>query len=174
MPLSQLMHYMNKYSNNVMTRNLLLTLGAERYGAPGTLGKGRRAIQEWLAGHGMKASDLFLDNGSGLSRRGRVSARTLGRMLLLAHESDFMPEFVASLPLAALDGTLRRRFRETDLGGKLHMKTGLLNDVRSIAGYMRNRKGQTLVVVMLHNHPGVEQFIGTKVQDALLEWLFEQ
>ena len=85
-----------------------------------------------------------------------------------------MPEFVGTLPLSALDGTLRKRLRGTDLEGKLHMKTGLLNGARSIAGYMKTRSGRDLVVVSLHNEPGVQDGSGTLVQDALLKWLYEQ
>ena len=85
-----------------------------------------------------------------------------------------MPEYIASLPLAAIDGTLRKRFKKSDLQGHIHMKTGLLNDVRSIAGYMQTRSGRRLVVVALQNHPGVQNGGGTAVQDALLKWLFEQ
>jgi D-alanyl-D-alanine carboxypeptidase/D-alanyl-D-alanine-endopeptidase (penicillin-binding protein 4) len=173
-PLGELIRYMNKFSNNVMTRNLLLALGAHAYGAPGTLEKGRRAIDDWLLLNDIQAPELRVDNGSGLSREGRISALSLARVLLKSWATPFMPEFVSSLPLSALDGTLRKRFRKSDLRGNVHMKTGLLNGVRSIGGYMHTRSGRRLVVVSLHNHPGVQNGSGTAVQDALLEWLFEQ
>jgi D-alanyl-D-alanine carboxypeptidase/D-alanyl-D-alanine-endopeptidase (penicillin-binding protein 4) len=78
------------------------------------------------------------------------------------------------LPLSALDGTMRKRFRASDLAGQAHMKTGLLNGVRAIGGFMRTRRGRNLVMVSLHNHPGVQYGTGTEVQDALIEWLYEQ
>ena len=81
---------------------------------------------------------------------------------------------ISSLPLSALDGTLRKRFRKTDLEGRIHMKTGLLNGSRTIAGFMQTRDGRNLVVVSLHNYPGVQSGSGTQVQDKLLTWLFEQ
>jgi D-alanyl-D-alanine carboxypeptidase/D-alanyl-D-alanine-endopeptidase (penicillin-binding protein 4) len=165
-PLAELIRFMNKYSNNVMTRNLLLALGARTYGAPGTEEKGRRAVADWLLLQGIKAAELRVDNGSGLSRKGQLSALTLARVLLKAWDSEFMSEFVSTLPLSALDGTLRKRLRKTDLKGKVHMKTGLLNGARSIAGFMQTRSGRNLVVVSLHS--------GTQVQDALLKWLYEQ
>ena len=157
-----------------MTRNLLLALGAETYGAPGTEEKGQRAIADWLLLQGINAPELRVDNGSGLSRSGQVSALTLARVLLKVWNSTFMPEFVSTLPLSALDGTLRNRFKKTDLEGKMHMKTGLLNGARSIAGFMQTRSGRNLLVVSLHNQDGVQDGPGTLVQDALLEWLFEK
>ncbi|MFT5448376.1 MAG: D-alanyl-D-alanine carboxypeptidase/D-alanyl-D-alanine-endopeptidase (penicillin-binding protein 4) [Gammaproteobacteria bacterium] len=173
-PLAELIRLMNKYSNNVMTRNLLMALGAKTYGAPGTEEKGQRAIADWLLLQGVKAPELRVDNGSGLSRKGQLSALTLARVLLKAWKSEFMSEFVSTLPLSALDGTLRKRFKKTDLKGKIHMKTGLLNGARSIAGFMQTRSGRNLVVVSLHNQKGVQNGSGTRVQDALLKWLYEQ
>lgn len=173
-PLAELITFMNKFSNNVMTRNLLLALGARTYGAPGTEEKGRRAVADWLLLHDIKAPELRVDNGSGLSRDAQVSALTLARLLLASWNSNFMPEFVSSLPLSAMDGTMRKRFRASDLEGQAHMKTGLLNGVRAIGGFMRTRSGRNLVLVSLHNHPGVQYGSGTEVQDALIEWLYEQ
>ncbi len=173
-PLADLIRVMNKYSNNVMTRNLLLALGAQAYGAPGTLEKGRRAIADWLLLNDINAPEVYVDNGSGLSRDGRVSALTLARVLLRTWNSPFMPEFASTLPLSALDGTLRKRFQDSDLEGAARLKTGLLDGVRAMAGYLRTRDGRWLVVASLQNHPGVQHGLGTAVQDALVEWLFEQ
>ncbi len=173
-PLAEILRTINKFSNNVMARNLLLSLGAQVFKPPGTLGKGRLAIQDWMLAHHIMATELQVDNGSGLSRTAQISALSLARILLVGWESRFMPEFVASLPLAAIDGTLRKRFKKSDLEGHIHMKTGLLNNVRTIAGYMQTRSGRRLVVVALQNYSGVQNGGGTGVQDALLKWLFEQ
>jgi D-alanyl-D-alanine carboxypeptidase/D-alanyl-D-alanine-endopeptidase (penicillin-binding protein 4) len=173
-PLSDLIRFMNKHSNNVMTRNLLLALGARTYGAPGTVEKGQRAVADWVLLQDVPAAELHVDNGSGLSRDGQIAALTLARLLLLGWKSPFRAEFVSSLPIPALDGTMRKRLRSSDLEGMGHLKTGLLNGVRSIAGYLRTRSGRELVVVSLHNEPGVQHGTGTAVQDALLRWLFEQ
>ncbi len=173
-PLGEIIQKINKFSNNVMARNLLLSLGAQAFKPPGTLEKGRRAIQDWMLAHQIKATELRVDNGAGLSRTAKISALSLARVLLVGWEGKFMPEFVASLPLAAIDGTLRKRFAKSDLEGYTHMKTGLLNGARAIAGYMQTRSGRRLVVVALQNHPGVQNGGGTAVQDSLLNWLFEQ
>jgi len=173
-PLAEIIRTINKFSNNVMSRNLLLSLGARAFEPPGTLEKGRRAVQDWMLAHQIGANALQVENGAGLSRVARISALSLARLLLVGWDSEFMPEFAASLPLAAIDGTLRKRFRQSDLEGHTHMKTGLLNGARAIAGYLQTRSGRRLVVVALQNYPGVQNGGGTAVQDALLNWLFER
>lgn len=169
-PLSDILRGINKFSNNVMTRQLLLTLAAEKKDPPGTSANGRAVVRAWLKRHGMHFPELVLDNGAGLSREARISARHLGELLLAAHKSPYMPEFVSSLPIAAVDGTLRKRFNGNAMEGRMHIKTGLLDYVRGSAGYVSNRKGQTLVVVCLHNHPAAHTGAGERVQDALLKW----
>jgi D-alanyl-D-alanine carboxypeptidase/D-alanyl-D-alanine-endopeptidase (penicillin-binding protein 4) len=173
-PLAELIRAINKYSNNVMTRQLLLTLGAEQFGAPGNETKGQAAIQGWLQKQGLVFPELVIDNGAGLSRSARISAHSLGQLLLAAYRSPYAPELQASLPLAAVDGTLSERFRGEALAARLRLKTGSIDDVKAIAGYVAAPSGRTYAVVALHNHPGIHQGAGTLVQDALLRWLFEQ
>ncbi|HEY5700656.1 MAG TPA: D-alanyl-D-alanine carboxypeptidase/D-alanyl-D-alanine-endopeptidase [Gammaproteobacteria bacterium] len=173
-PLSEVMRPINKFSNNVMTRNLFLTLGAERHGEPGTVAKGRVAVREWLESIGIDARGLIIENGSGLSRTSRSSARLLGEMLIAVYQGPYMPEYVASLPLAAIDGTMRKRFRNGPMEGRMHIKTGLIDHVRSMGGYMLNRNGRTFVIVVLQNHRNIHHQTGTRVQDVLLEWLFDR
>lgn len=164
----------NKWSNNVMTRQLLLTLGAKKYGAPGTLEKGRRAIMETLAENGIDNKNITIDNGSGLSRTARITASQHAQLLERAWRDEFMPEFMSSLSLSGLDGTLVNRFRNEDIQGRTHMKTGTLKNSKAIAGYMLNRKGKWLVVAMHHNGPKIGRGRGSKLQNALLRWVFEQ
>jgi D-alanyl-D-alanine carboxypeptidase/D-alanyl-D-alanine-endopeptidase (penicillin-binding protein 4) len=157
-----------------MTRQLLLTLGAERSGAPGTTDKGIQAVREWLKQKNLVFSELVLENGAGLSREETISARHLGQVLVAGWQSPYMPEFVSSLPLAAMDGTLRRRFNGAVLEGQMHLKTGLLRDVRSVAGYVRDRAGRRMAVVCLHNHARADSAAGEAVQEALLQWVYER
>lgn len=164
----------NKFSNNVMSRQLLLTMGADKFNPPGTLDKGREAISRWLAQAGLKFPELFVDNGAGLSRRTRISARSLGALLIAAHKSPLMPEFVSSLPLSAVDGTLQKRFKNSPMAWRVHLKTGTIDDVRAMGGYLLTKDGRTLVVVSLHNHKGIQFHSGTEIQNALLEWLYSR
>jgi len=170
-PLALVSWRLNKFSNNVMSRQLLLTIGSQTSGKPGTVDKGRRAVKRWLASEGLDHPTLIIDNGSGLSRAARVRADTLGILLLHAYRSPLRPEFVASFPIAGIDGTLSNRFKNSKLAGRAHLKTGLLKDVRALAGYVHGRGGKHYVVVALQNHIDARGGGGMLVQDALLEWV---
>ena len=174
-PLADIIRSINKYSNNVMARQLLLTLGAEHDGPPGTTEKGTVVVDDWLRQRGLVFPELVLDNGAGLSRETAISARHLGQVLLAAWRGPYMSEFVSSLPISAMDGTLRKRFSDAaELEGQMHLKTGSLNDVRSLAGYVQDRGGRRWVVVCLHNGPRADTAAGEAVQDALLKWVYER
>ena len=172
--LSDQIRLINKWSNNVMTRQLLLTLGARVYGSPATLQKGRDAVLNVLNENGINTEGIIIDNGSGLSRSSRITARQMGQLLETAYRDAYMPEFMSSLSLPGLDGTLVSRFRRGDLRGRSHLKTGTLNNVTAIAGYMLNRQGKRLVIVIQHNGTKVGGGRGVKIQNALLKWSFEQ
>lgn len=174
LPLSEVITKVNKHSNNVMARQLLYTLAAEEYGPPGTEENGRRMIGKWLVDRQLQFSNLQLDNGSGLSRSARITARNMGKLLEYAFSSRYMPEYLASLSLSGLDGTLSRRFRDRTLQGVAHMKTGSLDDVSSIAGYLQGQSGDRYAVVVMLNHTGSHRGPGDEVQDAVLRWLREQ
>ena len=162
----------NKWSNNVMTRQLLLSTGVSRYGSPATVEKGRDAILGILQRHGVDTKGLIIENGSGLSRKSRISARQMAQLLDVAYRDAFMPEFMSSLSVPGVDGTLAARFRNEDLAGRSHLKTGTLNQVSAIAGYMLNRRGRRLIVVIQQN--GSRASRGADIQNEILRWAFEQ
>lgn len=172
--LGEQMRLINKWSNNVMTKQLLLTLGAKKISSPATWGKGREAVLDVLKENGIDTQGILLENGSGLSRTAKISARQMGRLLETAFRDPLMPEFMASLSLPGVDGTLVNRFRKDDLRGRSHLKTGTLDFVTSIAGYMLNRQGKRLVVVIQHNGKRTGAGRGVKIQNELLRWSFEQ
>ena len=174
LPLADVIAKVNKYSNNVMARQLLYTLAAEQYGPAGTETKGRQVVREWLAEHGMDFEELRIDNGAGLSRDSRVTARHLGNMLRYAYESPYMPEYLSSLSLSGLDGTLSRRFQDGSLTGLAHMKTGSLDHVSAVAGYLQSRSGRRFIVVALLNHTDIHRGPGEEVQEMLLRWLYDR
>ncbi|WP_043616808.1 D-alanyl-D-alanine carboxypeptidase/D-alanyl-D-alanine-endopeptidase [Chromobacterium violaceum] len=150
-PLAVALSDINKYSNNTMARTLFLTLGRAA-GGEDTAAAAERALREELSLRGIAdAGALRLENGSGLSRRERVTARLLGEVLLDAARGPYAGEFIASLPIAATDGTLKKRFAE--LGPRLRMKTGTLNDVKALAGYWQAADGRRLAIVAIVNGP---------------------
>jgi D-alanyl-D-alanine carboxypeptidase/D-alanyl-D-alanine-endopeptidase (penicillin-binding protein 4) len=173
-PLAEVIRPVNKLSNNVMTRQIFLTLGAEQLGPPGTLAKGRQVMDEALMRRGLGFPELDIGNGAGLSRDNRISVHSLGRLLLAARSSPFGAEFQASLSLAGLDGTTRRRFEDDSLAGRMHLKTGTLNGVTAIAGYVRAQSNDEYVVVAIANQPKATWGGGQAAQNALLRWVSRQ
>ena len=173
LPLWDIITRVNKHSNNVMARQVLLTLAAEEFGAPGRVENGRKAVARWLEERGMKFDGLVFDNGAGLSREARITAAQVAALLRYGFQSPFMPEFMSSLSVTGLDGTLSRRYEDDRLAGMGHIKTGSLDDVTAIAGYLQARSGDRYIVVTLQNYAGVHRGTGDEVQTALLEWLYE-
>lgn len=165
-PLGRLVRDINKFSNNVMTQQLFLTMGAAG-GEAGNPARGATAVRGLLAARGIAAPELILENGCGLSRVERISAGTLAGVLVDAWRSQWMPELMASLPVSGVDGTMQRR---NVVSGAAHMKTGLLEDTRAVAGYVLAASGRRYVVVAIINHPAAAR--GTGAHDALIDWVY--
>jgi D-alanyl-D-alanine carboxypeptidase/D-alanyl-D-alanine-endopeptidase (penicillin-binding protein 4) len=170
--LAEVIRLVNKFSSNVMARHLLLTVAAERAGRPATTAAGQRILAEFLASRGIAIPELVIENGSGLSRIERITALGMADVLLEAWRSPYSAEFQASLPVAAVDGTLQRRFRTPGIEGRVRMKTGNLQDVSALAGYVTSASGRSYVAVILLNHAGADTGHGAAVQKALVDWLY--
>ncbi|MEO8418046.1 MAG: D-alanyl-D-alanine carboxypeptidase/D-alanyl-D-alanine-endopeptidase [Methylophilaceae bacterium] len=171
MSLADVIRRINKYSNNLMARQLLLTIAAEREGVPATEVGGDKAIRAWLASKGWNFPELVIENGAGLSRIERISAKHLGELLMDAYFSPVMPELMSSLPVLSVDGTVGHRLKDSPAQGRAHLKTGSLDGVRSIAGYVLDQKGRRWVVVFMANHPRAGAT--RNAQDALLDWVYQ-
>ena len=174
LPLADVIARINKHSNNVMARQVLYTLSAESLGGPGTEAGGRKVIGDWLQEKGLEFSALAFENGAGLSREVRMTAADFGAMLRFAWQQPYMPEYLASMSLAGLDGTLSFRLDDGPLAGNGHLKTGSLDHVSAIAGYLQAASGRRFAVVVMQNHTDVHRGPGEEVQEALLRWLYEQ
>ena len=103
-----------------------------------------------------------------------MTAADFGAMLRFAWQQPYMPEYLASMSLAGLDGTLSYRLDDGPLAGNGHLKTGSLDHVSAIAGYLQSASGRRFAVVVLQNHTDVHRGPGDEVQEALLRWLYEQ
>lgn len=172
-PLADVVRDMNKWSSNVIARQLLATLGSTAPSrAPDMVRAGAYVAFDQLNAAGIPTAGLVLENGSGLSRQERVSAATLGQLLAVAWRRPWMPEYIAALPVAGVDGTARRRLADSPANGQAHIKTGTINGVRAMGGYVLDRNGHRHIVVMLVNHP--EAAASQAAQDALLEWVWAQ
>ena len=168
-PLSEIVRDINKFSNNVMARQVFLTLGAPEPGQSASAERSVKAVTAWLSRTGLAMPELALENGCGLSRRERISADSLARLLEQAYAGPRMPEFVASLPVAGLDGTMKNR---TAASGSAYVKTGFLDGVRAVAGYVLAGSGHHYVVVAIVNHANADSAVGAL--DALLSWVQEK
>lgn len=171
-PLGEIIRSINKNSNNVMTRQLLYTLAAEQFAPPGTRENGVEVVKGFLAANGLDIGTLVLRNGAGLSREGRISARLLVDILLAAEKSPYAAEFIASLSLGGVDGTTRGRFNDASGNGKMHVKTGRLDHVSALAGYVHGGEEDYVVAIML-NSEDAHRGPGKELEEAVLRWLNE-
>lgn len=229
-PLSEVIRDINKFSNNIMARQLFLTLGTaettndaahvaqssagllplytkdsnddfsnarslgenpllagqeggdtagaelptplqEPEGAPtpANISHSTAAMQRWLQTQQLQFPELVLENGAGLSRTERISAAHLAELLQRATRSPFQAELEASLPILGMDGTVKKRFKDSGIAGYAHLKTGSLEGVKSLAGYVKAHSGKQWIVVFIVNHPNAAS--AQPAQDALIEWL---
>jgi D-alanyl-D-alanine carboxypeptidase/D-alanyl-D-alanine-endopeptidase (penicillin-binding protein 4) len=176
-PLADVIRDINKFSNNVMAEQLFLTLGRtngrEAQSAPATLEAAREALRQWwtkrispMASTTLQALPApFIDNGSGLSRQTRVSAQQLARLMQVAYASPYMPELISSLPIVGIDGTLKR---SQAVAASAHLKTGSLQGVLALAGFVHTAGGQQVCLVALVNHPNASA--ARPALDALIDW----
>ena len=178
-PLADAVRDINKFSNNVMARQVFLTLGNDAPKevplgdtAPATAERSKQRITEWLNLRGMRFNELVLDNGSGLSRSERISADSLNRLLLDAWKNPVMPEFISSMPIVGIDGTMKKRLNGSDATGRAHIKTGTLDSVKTAAGYALDAQGRRYALSFFINHPRAQA--GSAAIDALLLWVAQR
>jgi D-alanyl-D-alanine carboxypeptidase/D-alanyl-D-alanine-endopeptidase (penicillin-binding protein 4) len=170
--LAEVVRDTNKFSNNVMAQQIFLTLAGEEPSTDPHTSSGKRfdaaraAVLQWWKQRIMADALPVLDNGSGLSRHERMSALALARLLQVAYGSAYMPEFMASLPIAGVDGTLRRS--PLPMLGSAHLKTGSLSTVLARAGYVDAASGKRYVLVAIINHANAQA--ARSAMDALLQW----
>lgn len=166
-PLAEVVRDINKYSNNVMAQQLFLTLSLQQRGS-GTWDGSREILRAWWRER-IGGEAPFTDNGSGLSRSESASARQLAALLQAAWASPLMPDLVASLPALGLDGTLRKARQNVGLA---HLKTGSLNEVSGVAGFVHGAQGRRYVLVAIANHPRAGAV--RPVVQALVDWAARQ
>jgi len=199
-PLSTVIRDINKFSNNVMARQLFLTLGAataipsplarlpqdrpqgERPAAHSlpvkisgewsmftNLARSTQAMRDWLQKQQLNFPELVLENGAGLSRTERISPHNMASLLQSAANHPFSAELQASLPILGVDGSVKKRLKESSAASHAHLKTGTLEGVKTIAGYVRSKNGKEWIVVFFINHANAKH--GQDAQDALIEWV---
>jgi len=178
--LAEVIRDINKFSNNVMAQQVFLTLGrvagntqglpadavADANLPPGSFAASRALVQRWWKDRIGSDDAPVMDNGSGLSRQERITAQAMGRLLQTTYAAPFMPELMSSLPITGVDGTLRRI--KTRTSGTAHLKTGSLNGVVTLAGYVHAASGKRYVLVAFINHANANE--ARPALDALVDW----
>ncbi|WP_322402502.1 D-alanyl-D-alanine carboxypeptidase/D-alanyl-D-alanine endopeptidase [Massilia luteola] len=174
----------NKPSDNTLARLLFLSLGALEpdpvLGSrpqPGdaatvpTLARSEATVRAWMRAHGIDDTGLVLENGAGLSRTERVTPIQMAALLQAGLRSNWAPEFLASIPIAGVDGTMRRRLHDSPAASHARLKTGTLSNVVALAGYVQDADGRQCVLVAYVNSDRVSNGRGRAVLDALVDWV---
>ena len=161
-PLSEVIASMNKYSNNVIARNLFLSLPAAHSSPPYSISEAHQTMSDWLAAVQVNGDGLVIDNGSGLSRKTRITAAQMAHLLRYIWRHPLRAELAASLPILGLDGTMRKRLKNKKITGEGRFKTGSLSGVKSIAGFFTRRRGARYTDCLHHQskrrpHQGVSR-----------------
>lgn len=189
-PLSEIIRDINKYSNNVMARQLFLSLSLNKEvpinntsamdaltdnslhvskPAPASIELSKMAMRNWISKKGFDFPELVVENGAGLSRIARISPLNMSLLLQDVQLSPYSAEIEASLPIVGVDGTMRKRHDNCSVTTHAHLKTGSLEGVKSIAGYLQSHSGKQWILVFFINHPNA--YAGQNAQDELIEWL---
>jgi D-alanyl-D-alanine carboxypeptidase/D-alanyl-D-alanine-endopeptidase (penicillin-binding protein 4) len=180
--LPEVVRDINKPSDNTLARTVFLSLGSlasdpalGSHPLPGssdtTYTRADQAVRNWMRAHNIDDSGLVLENGSGLSRLERISPLQMGGLLQAGLHSNWAPEFQASMPIVAVDGTMRRRLKDSPAAGHARLKTGTLRNVVAVAGYVPDANGRPCVVVAMINNDLVGGGKGRKVLDTLVDWV---
>ena len=181
--LPEVVRDINKPSDNALARTVFLSLGSLEADAaagsrpiPGvntqtTFIRSDLAIRDWMRRNGINDTGLVMENGSGLSRLERISALQMAGLLQAGLRSKWAPEFQSSLPIVAVDGTMRKRLPNSPAATRARLKTGTLRDVVAVAGYVPDATGQMCVVVAMINSDEIKNGKGRAVLDALVDWV---
>lgn len=152
-PLGEMVKDMMKFSNNFVAEMLVKNLAAEKKGMGASLAQGVDVIKQCFLRWEMPKSCVYL-NPSGLSHDNKFSPQDLVTVLNIAAENmEYSSEFMASMPIAGLDGTLKNRMKNTPAQGEVRAKTGLLNGVAGLGGYHRSKSGQLYAFILVYNGP---------------------
>lgn len=171
--LIEVLSSLGKYSNNFSAEQMLKSLGAHRWGEPGSFESGARAVAEYLIGLGFSRNDFRVDDGSGLSYDNSVTAEILVAVLEDLYASpELRTDFICSLALGGVDGTLRKRFLNERHMGRIMAKTGSLANVSSLSGFAFSEARGPLVFAVITNGIG-RQYRADHVEDEIARALLE-
>ena len=175
-PLSDVCRISNKPSNNFVAEAIYKTLGGELYGLPGTLAKGTRAVMDYLTQAGLKQGTYKIVNGSGLTHENRITAQDLTHLLrTIFYDLAVSPDFLTSLAIGGIDGTIRNRFMGTDAVGLVRAKTGTLTGVSALSGYVGDKEDVLIFSIFVqgfrHRRTNEVRHAQVRMVEAMLKFL---
>ena len=169
-PLVAVIRPINKWSNNVVSRQLFLSLSAEFPKRVASSESAQQSLVNWLATRGLNTAEMKLENGSGLSREERGQALVLARLLIEAWSSPIGRTLLDSMSIVGVDGTMAGRLKSSPVAGNAFIKTGSLNAVRAVAGFVLSKSGKNYAVVANINHEDAQRALSAI--DAFIEWVY--
>lgn len=172
--LADTIRIINKFSDNAMSRILFLTMGAESPLAKNFADTSQTAnavVRAWLAKNNIADTGVSIENGSGLSRTDRISVNQLASILRVAANSNWYPEFAASLPIVGIDGSMRNRLKSSAAEARARIKTGTLKNVVAVAGYVRDQQQNDWIVVGIINSDEAGISRARPVLDEVINWV---
>jgi len=168
-PLALALRGLNKFSNNLVAEQILKTLGAEKFGSPGTTEKGLRIISKYMRLLGFSQDQYRIVDGSGLSRQNRLTANQIVSVLEHVHDDlSIYPEFISALGVMGLDGNVRKRMNAVADSQKARVKTGTLNSVSALSGYFQSRDGELFAFSILMNGLKCRNGKALDIQDKIV------
>ena len=175
-PLADVCKLSNKPSNNFIAEAIYKTLGGELYGVPGTLAKGTHAVMDYLTSAGIKPESYKIVNGSGLTHENRITPADLASLLRrIYYDMSVAPDFLSSLAIAGIDGTIRNRFMGTDAVGLVRAKTGTLNGVSALSGYVGDKDDVIVFSIFVegfrHRRTNEVRHAQVRMVEAMLSYL---
>lgn len=171
-PLSELVKWANKESDNFYTEMMLKTLAAEKQGIPGTFENGIKEVRNFLAEQGLDTTLVKMNDGSGLAMGNYTTTGNISKLLYSMKSHKESEVFYNSLPIAGIDGSIAHRFKGTELYNNVRAKTGYVGGVRTLSGYMTASSGRKITFSLATNH-----FIGKvspvdNSHQQILEYLY--
>ncbi len=168
-PLSLILRGLNKFSNNFVAEQLVKTMGAIEFGEPGTTENGVKAITRYLESLGISSKDFVISDGSGLSNKDRLTPNQIIAVLKDAFQNFSMyPEFIASLAVMGVDGSVVDRLVNIPEASRVRVKTGTLDGVSALSGYLQSKQGERLAFSILMNDLRCNVNNALRIQDKII------
>lgn len=165
-PLLESVRLMNKISQNLHAELILRAVAREKTGI-GSMDAGIKIEQDFLKSAGVADGDVVLSDGSGLSRDDLVTPRAVVTLLRYVAHQPWSEDYISTLPIAGVDGTLENRMKSTSASGLIRAKTGGLEHVHAMSGYATTLRGEHLIFSIFGNNNGVHGLNATEAIDAI-------